>query len=183
MDEEASPFVSRTDAVIVVIDMQERLIPVMTQREKIVDNTKRLLALARTLHLPVVVTEQEKLGPTVDEIAQAVIPFDPVAKVCFNCFLCEAFDRRIGELGRKSLILAGIEAHICVAQTALWAHPRFTVHVVADAVSSRAPENVSIAIERIRGRGITVTSTEMLIYELLEKAGTEEFRAMLPFVK
>ncbi len=155
----------------------------MSQNEMIVTNTKRLLALARTLGLPIVVTEQEKLGATVNEIASGIPAFSPIPKICFNCFSCEPFAARVKELGKSTLIVCGIEAHICVAQTALWAHPEFCVHVVSDAISSRSPDNVSVAIERMRSRGVTITSTEMVIYELLQKAGTENFRAMLPHVK
>ena len=107
----------------------------------------------------------------------------PIAKICFNCFSCEPFVRRVQESRRHTLIIVGIEAHICVAQTALWAHPQFRVQVVSDAISSRSPDNVHVAIDRMRVNGVTITSTEMVIYELLQKAGTDEFRAMLPHVK
>lgn len=181
MDKE--PFITREKSLLVVIDMQERLVPAMAQPEKIVENTKRLLALARVMHLPVIVTEQEKLGKTVKEIGEGVASLSPVAKVAFNCFLSESFSSRVDETGRHTLIIAGIEAHICVAQTALAAHPRFRVHVAADAVSSRSPDNLAVALERMRAWGVTITSTEMVIYELLRKAGTDEFGAMLPLIK
>jgi nicotinamidase-related amidase len=131
------------------------------------------------MHLPVIFTEQEKLGVTLGEVSQAAPVFEAVPKTTFNCFLCEPFALKVHDTGRSTLIIAGIEAHICVAQTALWAH----VHVVQDAISSRAPHNVAVAVERMRASGVTITSTEMVIYELLQRAGTEEFKAMLPFVK
>ena len=177
------PLITGEESLLVVIDMQERLVPAMAQPEKIVENTKRLLALARVMHLPVIVTEQEKLGKTVSAISEGVAPLNPVSKVAFNCFLSEAFTSRVDEAGRRTLIIAGIEAHICVAQTALCAHPRFRVHVASDAVSSRSPDNLAVALERMRAWGVTITSTEMVIYELLRKAGTDEFRAMLPLIK
>jgi nicotinamidase-related amidase len=180
---EGSPLISREDSLLVVVDMQDRLVPAVRRQEKIVTNTKRLLALAGTIGLPIVVTEQEKLGHTIGEIAEQIPDLSPISKIAFNCFFCEAFARRIDELQRKTLIITGIEAHICVTQTALWAHPRFRVQVVGDAISSRTPDNVSVAIERMRSSGVTITSTEMVIYELLRKAGTEEFKAMLPHVK
>jgi nicotinamidase-related amidase len=178
-----SPLISGEDSLLIVIDMQQKLVPAMSAREKLVENAKRLLALADTLHLPVVVTEQEKLGQTVGEVSERTRDFAPVAKISFNCFFCGPFSRRIRELQRNTLIIAGIEAHICVAQTALWAHPQFRVHVVSDAISSRSPDNVRVAVERMRAGGVTITSTEMVIYELLQKAGTEEFKTMLPHVK
>jgi len=180
---ESSPFISREDSLLVIIDMQERLVPAVGQPEKIVTNVRRLIALADTLGLPIVVTEQEKLGRTIDEIAERIPGLSPISKIAFNCFFCEPFVRRIEQFQRKTLIIAGIEAHICVTQTALWADPEFRVHVVGDAISSRATDNVSLAIERMRSSGVTITSTEMAIYELLGKAGTEEFKAMLPHVK
>lgn len=178
-----SPFASSEDSLLVLIDMQERLLPAVGEQAKIVSNAKRLLAMADTLGLPVVVTEQEKLGPTVLEIREHITAFDPILKICFNCFFCEPFVKKIQETGRKTLIVAGIEAHICVTQTALWALDGFRVHVVQDAISSRSSENVAIAVERMRTAGVTITSTEMVIYELLQRAGTPEFKAMLPYVK
>lgn len=176
-------FISRDDSILVVIDMQERLVPAVSEQEKIIANTSRLLAMADILRLPVVVTEQEKLGQTLPEIRERVQGFEPIRKICFNCFFCEPFSERTRETGRKTLIIAGIEAHICVSQTALWARQDFQVQVVGDAISSRSRDNVITAIERMRTAGVTITSTEMVIYELLEKAGTAEFKAMLPHIK
>ena len=176
-------FISREDSILVVIDMQERLVPAISEQAKIIASTNRLLAMADILRLPVVVTEQEKLGETILQIRDRVQGFEPIRKICFNCFFCEPFSERIRETGRKTLILAGIEAHICVTQTALWACQDFRVQVVGDAISSRSPENVITATERMRTAGVTITSSEMVIYELLEKAGTAEFKAMLPHIK
>lgn len=176
-------FATREDSLLLIIDMQERLVPAMSQPEKIVGNAKRLLALSRLMSLPVVLTEQEKLGPTIPELKEGAKDYDPISKLAFNCFSSVPFAARVRETGRHTLIVAGIEAHICVAQTALWAHPRFNVHVVSDAISSRSPENLSVAIERMRAGGLVITSTEMVIYEMLQKAGTDEFRAMLPLIK
>jgi len=88
-------------------------------------------------------------------------------KITFNCFLTDEFMAAVNRSGRKSLILTGIEAHICVAQTALYAESRFNVHVVRDAISSRTIDNWNTAVERMRMNGVTITSTEMVIYELL----------------
>ncbi len=174
--------IRQEDAILVIIDMQEKLVPAMAEGEKMVANTKRLLGLAEVMSLPVIATEQEKLGATIAEIAgnisTAVIP-----KTTFDCFLTDEFSVRVAKTGRNALIIAGIEAHICVAQTAMSGHPKFKVHVVSDAIGSRSPHNVSVAVERMRAAGITITSTEMVIYELLRRAGTTQFKAMLPIVK
>ncbi len=176
-------FATREDSALIMIDIQERLLPAMSSPEKMVENGRRLLALAKIMGLPVIFTEQEKLGPTIRELTEGFADFAPVAKTTFNCFSCTPFAAKVRETGRHTLILTGIEAHICVSQTALWAHPRFRVHVVSDAVSSRSPDNLSAAIARMRAAGLTITSTEMVIYEVLEKAGTDEFKAMLPIIK
>ena len=176
-------FATREESVLIMIDIQERLLPAMSSPEKMVENGRRLLALAKIMGLPVIFTEQEKLGPTVRELTEGFADFAPVAKTTFNCFSCIPFAAKVRETGRHTLILTGIEAHICVSQTALWAHPRFRVHVVSDAISSRSPDNLSVAIARMRAAGVTITSTEMVIYEVLERAGTDEFKAMLPIIK
>lgn len=173
----------RLDSLLVIIDMQERLVPVMAHREAILENVRRLLAFAGIIGLPVLVTEQEKLGKTIVDLTLSNQRVDPISKVTFNCFLTDEFATAVNRIGRKSLILTGIEAHICVAQTALYAAPHFNVHVVRDAVSSRTVDNWNTAVERMRLNGITITSTEMVIYEILERAGTDEFKSVLPLVK
>ena len=179
-----SRLLTRQEAVLVIIDMQEKLVPVMVEPEKIIENTKRLIALSKVTGLPIIITEQEKLGPTVTEIKNDIPGAEAIAKMSFNCFLTERFSHKVAETRRTTLIVCGIESHICVVQTALKAVENgFNVHVVGDAVSSRAPANKTVALDRMRMSGVTVTSTEMAIYEVLEKAGTDEFKAMLAVVK
>ncbi len=179
----AQNLIEREDSVLVVVDIQEKLMPVIANREKVIDNTVRLLKFSEIIGLPVILTEQGKLGSTVNEIKQEIPNLEPITKLAFNCFLCDEFVDNIRQIGRKTLILTGVETHICVAQTALYAVPNFRVHVVSDAVSSRNVDNWNIGIERMRQSGAIITSTEMLIFELLKKAGTDEFRAVLPLVK
>lgn len=173
----------RADGVLVVIDVQERLLPHIHQAERVVENAVKLIRFARIAGLPVLWAEQEKLGATAAPIRAELEGLSPVLKADFGCFGSGEFRARAEALGRKTLILCGIEAHICVARTALQALPRYGVHVVADAVSSRTPENRQIALDRLGRAGAVVTSTEMLFYEVLERAGTDEFRAVLPLVK
>lgn len=182
-DSVVSPLITREESLIVIIDVQERLMPAVINREKMIENTRRLLALSRVLNLPVIYTEQEKLGPTVAEVKAEMPGAAAVPKLSFNCFFTDQFSARVHESKRKTLIIGGVEAHICVAQTALWAHPRFRVHVVRDAISSRTADNLAVAVDRMRAGGVTITSTEMVIYELLQRAGTEEFKAILPLIK
>ncbi|MCU0594323.1 MAG: hydrolase [Desulfobacterota bacterium] len=181
--EAQSGLIEREDSVLVIIDMQEKLFPVMAGKEDLANQVIKLVRFAKIVGLPVIATEQEKLGPTLSEIKGEVPSVSPVSKVDFNCLGCEAFTKRVQELERRTLVLCGIEAHICVAQTALYAASDYRVHVVADAVASRAPENRRIALERMSRSGITITSTEMVIYEILRKAGTDTFREVLKLVK
>ncbi len=171
------------DAALVVIDVQERLFPHIDGGEALAANIARLVQFAEIIELPVLVTEQIKLGPTVGEVAQHLGAFEPITKADFGCFGCEGFVEALSAVGRSALILTGIEAHICVAQTALQALDGHTVHVVSDAVGSRSPANRQVALDRMREVGAVITSTEMVMYELLARAGTDEFRQVLRLVK
>jgi nicotinamidase-related amidase len=171
------------DSVLVVIDVQEILMPVIADKSKVVENIVRLLKFTRIVNLPVVLTEQERLGGTVSEVRKEIPDCTPIGKITFDAFSNAAFVRQLQQLGRKTLILTGVETHICVAQTALHALPDFTVHVVSDAVSSRTSANWAVGLERTKQCGACITSTEMVIYELLKRAGTDAFRAALKLVK
>ena len=175
--------ISRKNSILVIIDVQDKLMPVIANREKVIDNIVRLVKFSHIIGLPILLLEQEKLAHTLFEIKKEIPNLPPITKSVFNCFSCAAFTKRIRQIGKKTLILAGVETHICIAQTALSAIPKFEVQVVSDAVSSRSLDNWAIGLERMRQSGVTITSTEMLIFELLERAGTEEFRAALKLVK
>lgn len=174
---------ARDDSVLVVIDVQEKLMPVIANRERVISNIVRLLKFSQIINFPLIITEQEKLGSTVSEIKGEIPRCNPITKITFDAFLCNEFVEQLGQIGRKSLILTGVENHVCVAQTALHALPHFKVHIVSDAVSSRDLDNWTVGLERMRENGAIITSTEMVIYELLQRAGTDEFRATLKLVK
>jgi isochorismate hydrolase len=171
------------DALLVVIDMQERLLPVIAEKERLIENVLKLIKFASIIGLPIILTEQQNLGETTPEIRAELKGIEPITKLEFDCFKSLAFAEHIGRLNRRTLIIAGIEAHICVAQTALHALTDHAVHVVSDAISSRSPHNRKVALDRMGRDGVTITSTEMVIYELLEKAGTDQFREALKLVK
>jgi len=174
---------NREDSILVIIDVQERLMPVIANKETVEENVVRLMKFAEIIGFPIILTEQENLGDTLPEILEARPDLQPIRKLHFDCFRCQDFPPKLANLGRKTLILCGVETHICVAQTALHALSDYTVHVVSDATSSRAEHNWKVALNRMRQAGVVVTSTEMVIYELLQRAGTDEFRAVLPLVK
>jgi len=179
----SNPLLKGADALLVVIDMQERLLPVIAGKERIVENALRLVKFARLIGLPILLTEQQNLGETASELREKLKDIQPIIKLEFDCFESRAFTDRLGQLKRNTLIIVGIEAHICVAQTALHALSRYAVHAVSDAVSSRSPHNWEVALQRMRQNGVIVTSTEMVIYELLGRAGTDQFREALKLVK
>jgi nicotinamidase-related amidase len=178
-----SPLLRGDDAILVVIDMQERLLPVISDKDKVIENVLKLVMFSRMIGLPIILAEQENLGETTPDIRTELKEVEPITKLEFDCFESPAFVERVSQSGRNTLIIAGIEAHICVAQTALHARSQYTVHVVSDAVSSRSPQNREVALDRMRQAGVIITSTEMVIFELLGKAGTEEFREALKLVK
>ena len=178
-----SLLIKREDSVLVVIDVQERLIPVISNHNKMIANIVKLIRFAEIISMPVVMTEQEKLGLTVKEIKMELPDLVPITKIEFSAGKCSKFVKKLDQLSRNNVILAGIETHICIAQTALELLPNFNVHVISDATSSRSVENKDIALQRLNQSGVVVSSTEMVIYELMEKAGTEEFKKVLSLIK
>lgn len=176
----------RAKAVLAVIDIQERLLPAMHEKERVVQNAVRLVQAAGILKLPVIVTEQYRkgMGATIPEVAAEVPDFRPIEKLSFSCCGADEFGATLEKTGGTDVILCGIEAHVCVLQTALDLLDRgFRAFVVADAVSSRSPANLTVALERLRESGAGIVSTEMILFELLDRAGTGEFKQILPLVK
>ena len=174
---------SKGDSLLLIVDMQERLLPVMADRERVVENALKLVKFAHIIGLPLFFTEQQNLGGTIAELRVELKDIEPIIKLEFDCFESPAFTDRLDQLKRNTLIIIGIEAHICVAQTALHALSHYKVQVVSDGVSSRSTENWEVALQRMRQAGVIVTSTEMVIYELLGRAGTDQFKEALKLVK
>ena len=174
-------------AVLVVVDLQEKLLPAIHERERVLRNSLLLLRLAHVLELPVVLTTQYRkgLGEIVPEITLAAPEIVPLDKVAFGCFGSADFQARIAGFAlRDQLVVTGIESHICVAQTVLGALAKgFTVHVAADAVGSRTAENRAIGLRRMEAAGGVLTSAEMAIYELLGRSDAAAFKAMLPHLR
>jgi nicotinamidase-related amidase len=175
--------VERDDCTLVIIDIQEKLLAVMNDRDQVLENAIKLTRFANIVGLPVLVTEQEKLGPTVPALADEIKGFNPIMKLDFDAYQVPRFVKSLVDLDRETVVLAGIESHICVTQTALSLLPLFDVHVISDAVSSRTEQNRQVALDRMRFNGATISSTEMFMYEVLKKAGTDEFKATLKLIK
>lgn len=176
----------REQTVLVLVDLQERLHLEVVRRDEVAANALRLVETAKVLGLPVVVTEHavKAFGPTLEPLRAALAKYDPVHKMVFSCFGSGDFRRKVFDLERRNLLLAGLETHICVCQTALDAVAEgYTVHVARDAASARSEENHGIGIEKMAGAGVIPASTETAIFELLGRAGTDEFRKLLPLLK
>jgi nicotinamidase-related amidase len=177
---------SRTQAGLVVVDIQERLLPAIFESQRVVQNTVRLVQGAAVLKVPIFVTEQYRngLGPTVLEVTAAIPGFAPLQKLAFSACGAEGFIPALEQRKVTDAILCGIEAHVCVSQTCLdLVDKGFRVFVAADAVSSRTPENYHVGLDRMGAAGAVIVSTEMVLFELLERAGTDEFKQILKLVK
>jgi nicotinamidase-related amidase len=174
--------------VLVLVDVQEKLLPPIFQKEQLVRNSKLLIRAAEVLRIPALITTQYSrgLGQTVPEIASLLPETDAIDKDKFSCFgsdmFCSALKRVPGN--RSTLLLCGMESHICVMQTALAAlREGYIVHVASDAVSSRTEWNWKIGLERMRASGAVISSTEMMIYELMRSSASPSFKEMLPYLK
>jgi nicotinamidase-related amidase len=181
--------ISRDDTIIAIIDVQEKLLPVIHDHESTSQNIERLIRGAAILGVPVVVTEQyvKGLGATVPRLRTALEEtggYSPIEKMCFSSAGCEGFMEAIEKSGRREILVAGIETHVCVYQTVLDLLDRaMSVYVVADAVSSRSVSNRAFALQRMTTEGAKLTTTEMALFELTVRSGTDEFRAISKLVK
>jgi nicotinamidase-related amidase len=170
-------------SVLVVVDVQERLFNAMDaeRRDEMVANVKILVSAARRLGVAVLVTEQypRGLGRTLPEVRTLLGDAPPVEKTAFSCARAEGFVERLRGLGADHVILAGIEAHVCVLLTALDLLTQgLRVSVVADAVCSRRPANLEIGLEQARQAGAVVTATETVVFQLLGGADSDAFREL-----
>lgn len=174
-------------SVILIVDIQERLVAVMPDKDKLTTNTLHLIELAKLLKIPIVLTEQypKGLGRTIVEIRDALPEYNPIEKISFSaCAEDGFFIGKLGELGRKKVILCGIETHICVLQTCLdLIGAEYEVHVISDCTSSRTQDNKDIGLRQMRQAGAVVTSAETVIFQLLAKAGTDEFKIISNMIK
>jgi len=203
-----------SECALIVIDIQEKLLPPIFEKDRLLRNAQLLIRLANILAIPIVATTQyaKGLGNTVAEIAD-LLPNAAIDKNAFSCFGSDAFCSTMKNVGvphsgvsdardiqgtgvphvspslrdvgkRNTVLLCGMESHICVTQTALGAlREGYLVHVASDAVSSRTEWNWKIGLDRMRSAGAVIASTEMMIYELLRESGTEAFKEMLKYLK
>ncbi len=176
----------RSDCVLLVIDVQQKLAELMTNKDELLRNIAVLIQGVRELGIPVFWFEQypKGLGRTVEQIAEHLKGLEPIEKTSFSCSMAVGFESALKHSGRRQIIICGIEAHVCVYQTAMdLAAGGYEVEVVGDAVSSRTPENRKIALDKLSAKGIGVGSVEMVLFELLRDACDEKFRAVSKLLK
>jgi nicotinamidase-related amidase len=174
------------ETIVLVVDVQEKLSRAMAGREELVLKTRQLVEGARVLGVPTLFTEQNPkgLGPTLPEIAALVPDFRPAEKTSFSCCGSPDCMAQLRRSGRRDVVIAGMETHVCVYQTVVdLLAEGFRVEVVADACASRTVENKQIGLERCRRAGAAVTSVELLLFELLKAAEGPLFKEILRIVK
>lgn len=181
-------YLTPSQCALMVVDIQERLMPVIERRESVVNNSVLLIKAAKVLNMPILATSQyvAKIGEFLPEIKAELGDISPIDKMEFGGFNNQAVKKAAAHLPSEidTLILCGVETHICMYQTAMGALlAGYKVWVPADAVSSRVSHNHRTGINRIREIGGVIANTELIIYELLHKAGTKEFKELLPFLK
>ncbi|MCX7823878.1 MAG: isochorismatase family protein [Syntrophobacterales bacterium] len=182
----AAEFLKRDDSILLLVDVQKTLLDPCVRREDLKKNCRALIETSKVFQIPIIFTTNnaEKLGGFLPELVE--MAKDPVVinKFEFSCFENEEIRKTIDSLQRKTVILAGIESHVCIFHTGAHAlRLGYRVDLVTDAVSSRSEENRLIGIKRLEQAGAIMSSTEMVIFELLNRAGTEEFRKLLPLLK
>ena len=173
---------------LLVVDIQSKLLPPIFQKERLVRNAQLLIRAAEILKIPSLISTQyaKGLGGIVPEVASLLPETEAIDKLMFSCFGSDEFCSSLKRLpgNRTTLLLCGMESHICVAQTALAAlREGYLVHVASDAVSSRTEFNWKIGLERMRAAGAVLSSTEMVIYELMRSSGSSAFKELLPYLK
>ena len=182
--------VSRNDAILLIVDIQDKLVPAIHPDlgARAIKNATVLVEAAAILGVPIVVTEQypQGLGRTVPEILRALAdrPYRLFEKVAFSCARDEAFRATVPAMNRRHVMLAGMETHVCIYQTAVdLVRAGHAVFVLDDAVASRSLHNYQSALQALREAGCTVCSTESVIFQLLERAATPEFKQVAPLIK
>jgi nicotinamidase-related amidase len=176
----------RNDVVLVVVDVQGKLAQLMSGKEALFSNLQKVVTGVKLLEVPVIWMEQlpEKLGRTIDEIASVLSDQVPIAKSSFSCCSNAGFQSELKRLGKMQVVLVGIEAHICVYQTAMdLLDAGYQVTIVADAVSSRTPENKAIALQRMTQAGVRLSCVEMLLFELQGVAEGDTFKKLAALIK
>jgi len=171
---------------LLIIDIQERILPVINNYQRVVDNTLKLIKGFKVLSLPIYFTEQypKGLGPTIQSIKEELADLKPFNKMSFSCSGAENLFDELNTKNLKQIVVCGIEAHVCVQQTVLdLIENGFQVNLASDAVSSRKEIDYSVALQRMQHHGAELTTTEAILFELLNVCGTPQFKEISKIVK
>lgn len=175
------------DTLTVVIDIQEKLFPFIDNKEKLIENSVKLLSGLNVLEIPILITEQytKGLGKTMPEIKTVIEgSYNPIEKIDFSCCGENNFMTKLKNLNKKNILLLGIESHVCVLQTTIdLIAEGFNVIVVEDCVASRKINDKKIALKRMEKEGATLTTYESILLELCKKSGTDKFKAISKIIK
>ena len=174
------------DCCLVVVDIQGKLAQLIHDRQALFKNIQILITAAKILNIPILWTQQcpESLCSTVPEIEQLLSDNEPINKATFSCCGSEQFNAKLNNLARQQVLLCGIEAHVCIYQTAVdLLRKGFNVNVIADAVSSRKLDNKQIAISTMADDGVNISSVEMALFELLKNAEHPKFKQITKLIK
>ena len=174
------------DCCLLIVDVQGKLADLMHDKETLFKNICILIQSAKILDIPILWCQQvpSALGPTVPEITELLGGCEPVNKSSFSCCGCEEFNSKLEELGRRQVLLCGIETHVCVYQSAVdLIEKDFEVDVIADAVSSRTQANREVGLDRLAEEGARLSSTELALFEILKSADHPQFKQIAKLVK
>lgn len=175
-----------SECVLVIVDVQERLAKAMNLRGQVEAAILMLIRLAGLHEIPVVFTQQysKGLGPTVESLAAQLDGIEHVEKISFSCCGEESFNRMLDGLGRRKIVLTGMETHVCVLQTAIdLIDAGYTIHVPWDAVCSRSDGNRDVGLRFMERAGAIITSSETVAFQILGKAGTPQFKEIASMLK
>ncbi len=171
---------------VILIDVQGKLAKMVHQSDRLISNIAKFVEGAKILDLPIIWLEQypKGLGKTVEEISSLLTDYKPIEKFTFDCYADENVRQAVIDSGRKQWIVCGIEAHICVYQTSMaLLNNNYKVELLTDCISSRLPENVQLATNKLQSRGVGLTNIEMCLYELLKSSKHPKFKEILPLIK
>lgn len=175
----------REDTLLLIIDIQEKLVPVIANKEEVVKNTGVLIETAKEMNIPIIVTEQypKGIGPTVSELEESLPVVEKFEKLNFSACTNKIMDA-IKKTNKKKIIIVGIETHVCVIQTARdLLGDKYQVFVPIDGVGSRTKENKQNGLDLMKDMGAVITNTETIIFDLMKKSGTPEFKLLSKLIK
>lgn len=176
----------REDCILLLVDIQKTLFDLCVDKDLVEKHVAALIDICRMLDIPIVFTQQnpEKIGPFLPELIALAKDSPVFDKMEFSCLQNGAITQAIASLKRRTILLAGIESHVCIFHTGVDAiRGGYCVHAASDAITCRSQSNHRIGLNRLAGAGAVISSTEMIIFELLNRAGTPEFREALPVLK